>query len=1304
MIDRLHRRHGSVVRKRALAPVLLAVLALFALCGATAAAKEVIAYFGTSEGAGTKGGEFSTPGDIAVNSSGAGPADERDVYVLDFDNRRVQRFAQNDAGTPSDPYDDAYEFISAWGADVDASPAGGSDFEICTVAAQCKAGVASGGNGSAAGNGALSDPTGIAVDQDTGDVYVADRANFRVNVYSGNGTFLRSFGWDVVASGPDQSGTGYEVCVSSLGDVCKAGVTGAGLGQMAQARSIAVSPADGNPATGTVFVGDALNTRVDTFALDGSAPASFGSSAQFDLSRLNAIAVDSRGIVYVGDLNNQQEIDRYDTENANGGGVGFLTSIPAPPVLPSNHNGSIGFEVDPDSDGPGPDVDVLYVLRTVSDPGAVSSVVQQFGPVNAPGLTAPPTAADATHGSLAEFNFTLGLGLDSSRERLFVSTKYNVGGKFDDDFAGSLHGVYVLDTAGGAASATLDSVSDVTARSATVNGTVNPNGPPTASYRLEYSLDGVEWMRTPDVPLGSQTSPQPINAVLQPPGGGLESGTLYHVRLVATRPFNPPAISSSTTFTTLPRGPEVETVGSPVRTAVTAELEGRVNPVGSATTYHFEYGADGPCDANPCQSTAPLVAGSGKLTEFVSQQVDGLQSGTTYHYRVVADNGNDGPSFGEDMTVSTRASDAPLTHGEFAGPPGSDRAWELVSLDDTGGTPVIGATAGSDDGERVVYQISGGTPISDSGSGFSQLFASRTSAGWLSEQLSPPRSQVAGPSWLIPFGDGGLTGLTNLNFDQLGHWGIWRLIPGAPDTELVGDSAAAYGDFFAASDDASRTLAMLSGAADPVHPASTDQLYDISSGTPQLATLLPGDQLPTCKVPMGSSGFTGGLPTDQAQRSTRWLSADGSRLFFPSPGLGSCSNPNQLYVRDFGAAETKLISGPALSGLSCFAGLIKSTEDAAFFWTPTRLTADDTPTGSCGGSVDGDVYRYDLGDESLECVTCVVPGIDADVLAENTLVAGMGIAVAEDGSRVYFRSPHRLTAGAAEPGAYRINVASGDLAYVAPGSKVNTGEFVKNLNALTPDGSVLLFASADPALNPLNGSDNGGTLQYYRYDDRDRSLLCVSCPPDGSPAPEAAVGQLSLQQAEGVGPNVTPLSDDGDVAFATPNGLVSADQNTAGSDEEGFAGTDVYEWRDGRLLMVSDGITTWPALEVAPAVGMVSPSGRDVFFTASAQLTPDAVDGYNRLYDARIGGGIPFVAPPQPCSLEVCQGTPKGAPEGIVPGSGTFAGAGNLPQPPRRCPKGARKVKRAGKIRCVKRHKHRPVHKQARNQKRRSSR
>jgi hypothetical protein len=1546
-------------RRSALASFAAFNLALLLLVS-TGLAKEPIEFFG---GAGTAGGEFSLPAGalpgVAINQSGIGPANVGDVYVADPGGNRIQRFGRDQGGTPGDASDDTYFFISAWGADVDSTPSAGSDYEVCTVAPECKAAVASAGNESAAGNGSLSAPSGLAIDQDTGDLYVSDSGNHRVNVYAGDGAFLRSFGFDVVESGPGQiagpdeqqqltvkasggkfslsfagnatggrgigrtqefsnlievsaisgpfavgqafsasapgfpqmfpagttvtdvgtktitvsqpapasvggvdlrgddmpfnssasqletalnmlpsiggvggsvtvsggpgdlagttpyvvtfggslsgegvgqmtaSGNGlsitsgtpsatvsttaqggaYEICDAEAGDTCKAGSFGPGIGQIAAGQGIAVSQPDGNVATGSVFLADPGNQRVDSFRLDGSSPSSFGSAAVFNTTdRPGSIAVDSRGIVYASNQKNGNEIERYDTVNANGSGIGFLSPIPAgvdetqkvtvsatagqfrlsfagdttadlpfnasaaevsaaltllpsvgpnailvsgaasgpytitfrpalgakdvPQIVASSGTvplsggsgvavetivqgqaGLLPFEnfgeptkglaIDPDADGAGPDTDVLYAIR--------GDVVQQFGPINQPGLVAAPTADDGRHGTQGFYSNALGLAVEPSTERLYVPA-----------FGAAGRGVYVLgDTSPTPPTASLDSLSGKTSHSITAQATIDPNGPPATSYHFEYSTDGIKWTSTPTVLLGAQEAPQSVEETIDPPPIGLEPNTLYHLRLVFQRRLAFPQTTSELTFTTDPVGPIAETAGSPLRSATSVHLGGRVAPRNAATTYHFEYGTEGPCDSSPCASTPPRTVGSGAFFQLVSEPLEELSPATTYHYRVVAENGIGPAVEGESMTVTTPPPEAALSHGHFPGPPGSDRAWEMVSLPDSGGNPT-GGLAYSEDGNRALYSVTGGTDLSDSGSPASQYFAERFETaphqgGWRTQIVTPSRSQLIGPGWETGNGVSGALGTASLSAmvalngkeGDLRH-AAWRYGPGLEPTKLfeaMPPQSFAFNHALAISEDASTVVVGLrDGTLDPNYPAAatSPNLYEIGSGSPRLISLMPGDTPATC----GVSGLEGafGLVTDQM------LSADGRFAFFPSRGAGACdaSAPVGIYARDLIAAETELISGPPLSGPLCSAALVKSTPGAVFFWTQSRLTAEDTAVPSCATEAgpDGDVYRYDL-DGELDCVTCVVAGFDVDITVN---VSGNGelpaneIGVSDDGSRVYFRSPHSLIPGALPNGVYRLRVVGGDLAYAGPiDVDLRMADASSSPIVANPDGSVVLFRSQNSAFNPLGGgTDNGGTSQLYRYDDADKSLVCVSCPRDGSAPRGATLGGS--------------LDDDGNiVAFATPTSLVSIDQNTAGPGQHLDAGQDAYEWRDGRPLLISDGLTNWTE-GGAPSGGRVSPDGRDIFFNAYAQYTPDALDAYSRVYDARLGGGFEYPKAIPPCPLEVCQGTPKGVPDEQAPGSSLVSGSSSSSSAPK-CRKG--KVRRKG--RCVaKRHDRRP--------------
>ena len=87
-------------------------------------------------------------------------------------------------------------------------------------------------------------PVDVAVDPATGDVFVADSANHRVQKFSPEGEFLLAFG-----RGVDKT-TGGDVCTAASGDMCGKGVNGEGPGYAFNAPQIAFGP------TGDLWAGD----------------------------------------------------------------------------------------------------------------------------------------------------------------------------------------------------------------------------------------------------------------------------------------------------------------------------------------------------------------------------------------------------------------------------------------------------------------------------------------------------------------------------------------------------------------------------------------------------------------------------------------------------------------------------------------------------------------------------------------------------------------------------------------------------------------------------------------------------------------------------------------------------------------------------------------------------------------------------------------------------------------------------------------------------------------------------------------
>jgi hypothetical protein len=258
-------RKGAI----ALAIALLALLALSPL--AQAAPKQVGGFIGTALGG--QGGQFTQPRDVAVYEGTDANAATDKLFVVEAQNvsHRVQRL---DA-------DGNFELM--WGRNVvqpGAPGDTGTGYEICTIATDCQA-PASGSTGTRGGE--LNNPQGIAVNQNTGHVYLMDRGNFRVQEFDLGGGFVRAWGWDAVdgvtnPGAPGDAGTNsFEVCTSA--PACKAAANttiNPPVGEFGSNSSTGFGVAV-NPANGDVFVWDGANRRVQQFSSTGAPIRAWGS-------------------------------------------------------------------------------------------------------------------------------------------------------------------------------------------------------------------------------------------------------------------------------------------------------------------------------------------------------------------------------------------------------------------------------------------------------------------------------------------------------------------------------------------------------------------------------------------------------------------------------------------------------------------------------------------------------------------------------------------------------------------------------------------------------------------------------------------------------------------------------------------------------------------------------------------------------------------------------------------------------------------------------------------------------------------
>jgi DNA-binding beta-propeller fold protein YncE len=456
------------------------------------------------------------------------------------------------------------------------------------------------------GEGELSSPYGIAVDQSKGDVYVTDSGHNRIFRYSETGAIPPTYALDPTYVSPTQ---------------------GSGPGRIGSfASAIAVDPRNGD-----LLVADTGGIRVERFDSGGAFLGSFdgaGSGLEPFASLLD-IAVAPNGEIYLirdGHLDPEApdritaaRVERLDADGSGGQligapgelkqarslafdphhshlvvatGGGYLTALP-PAQLSIFHAGALIEQVS-------------YSPQTVGPTWAETPV----------GLAVDGGASGALYALTARANEAEG---QRTSIQAFVPVSVpTVEPPEMNGIGNHLTTAHFI-------------------------GTVEPAGRPT-SYRFEYAAAGVAgWTPVPggEGDAGSGAIPVGAQADLT-----LAADSEYRVRLVVS---SEGVIRSSLvqTFSTL-RTPLGSTTKADHFSTTSAILRGSATPRGVSSTYRFEYGTS---VAYGLQSP-PVAIGAGEVPLEVAQVISGLQSATTYHYRLTAESAV-GADFGEDNTFTT---------------------------------------------------------------------------------------------------------------------------------------------------------------------------------------------------------------------------------------------------------------------------------------------------------------------------------------------------------------------------------------------------------------------------------------------------------------------------------------------------------------------------------------------------------------------------------------------------------------------------------------------------------------------------
>ncbi|HEY7257112.1 MAG TPA: hypothetical protein VH476_10570 [Solirubrobacterales bacterium] len=676
---------------------------------------------------------------------------------------------------------------------------------------------------------------------------------------------------------------------------------------------------------------------------------------------------------------------------------------------------------------------------------------------------------------------------------------------------------------------TVEPPTNIAPTSVTLDATVNPDAVETTECVFEYGTT-ISYGQTMPCDQGqalSGSSATPVSATIS----GLNQGATYHYRLAvanangAFRTRDKVIIPSDFPAVKEPYVTEIHSDSVVFHDEITAE--------GASTTFHVLYGtADCAAEPGECTSTPESSSiGGGLFPVLVTTGATGLQQGTTYHYVIFATN-QSGTTESSEQTFTTfpytpiledPCANAHVRQQTGAALLADCRAYELVSAGNSGGYNVESyLTAGqepfggypyAENPPKVLYGVHDGA-IPGSGhptnNGLDPYIATRGENGWSTSYVGVPANlpysdesfasplagadasldtfAFSGPGLCSPCFADGTTGIPVRLPDG-------SLVQGMTGSEQPGPSAVAN-MLVKKPVSADGTHLIFGSTSEFEEGAGSPAIYDrdLSTGITHAVSKGPGGGPIPCLMNCSSDGL-----------AELDVSGDGSRIVVGQlVATDSAGNRYWHLYMNIGDSSKAIDLTPGAADGVIYGGM-SADGTKVYFTTADQITGQDTDNSA-------DLYRDDVtpsganpslvsvggggsgnSDSCEPLANSANPHWNTTGSTENcdvVAVGGGGGVAAGDGS-VFFLSPELLD-GTSEP---QDGVANAPNLYISrPGSPPH---FVATLeSSLTGPTPALLkhpfqgtfAASPNPEFVAVDNSGGASDGDVYVVDGNQQSI------------------------------------------------------------------------------------------------------------------------------------------------------------------------------------------------------------------------